>query len=247
LINAIARDEIVVHLQPQIKISSNEWVGVEALARWQHPQLGLLFPDSFISLAEEPDISGIFTAKILELSLDALNKLYSMTGFNGTVSVNFPASALADVGMTDRIIEAVDRHGIDHSRLIVEITETSVPQNVGNSMDIEMRLRMREIKLSIDDFGTGFSSLERLHASPFDELKVDLIFVRESQRDPAARSIVENSIRLGHSLEMQVVAEGVEDDAILTWLKGCGCDIAQGYHISKPLAVDDLCKWAANR
>jgi EAL domain-containing protein (putative c-di-GMP-specific phosphodiesterase class I) len=130
---------------------------------------------------------------------------------------------------------------------MVEITETSVPKDISTGMDIEMRLRVHGFQLSIDDFGTGFSSLERLRSSPFDELKIDLVFVRDALRDPSAKSIVENSIQLGHSLEMKVVAEGVENAETLALLSELGCDIAQGYYISKPISMEDLCKWSSTR
>jgi EAL domain-containing protein (putative c-di-GMP-specific phosphodiesterase class I) len=188
-----------------------------------------------------------FTEHILDLSLEALNRLSSDIGFDGTISVNIPPSALGDVSLTNRLISTVASKGVLNSRVMVEITETSVPKDISTGMDIEMRLRVHGFQLSIDDFGTGFSSLERLRSSPFDELKIDLVFVRDALRDPSAKSIVENSIRLGHSLEMKVVAEGVENAETLALLSELGCDIAQGYYISKPISMEDLCKWSSTR
>ena len=247
LARAIERKEIAVHLQPQINIADGTWVGVEALARWQHPEYGLLFPDAFIAMAEEADISSAFSECVLDAGLRAIQVLRNEAGFQGALSVNMAPSALGDVRLADRLIQKMDSLRLPPSLLTIEITETSVPQDPRKSKDIEVRLQMRGIKLSIDDYGTGYSSLERLHASPFDELKIDLIFVRDALRDPAARSIVENSVLLGHSMKMQTVAEGVEDAETLAWLGTLGCDVAQGYHISKPLPVIDLCHWAAKR
>ena len=131
--------------------------------------------------------------------------------------------------------------------IMFEITEGSIMTDPVRVLIIVERLRGMGFQFSIDDFGTGFSSLERLRSSPFDELKIDLVFVRDALRDPSAKSIVENSIQLGHSLEMKVVAEGVENAETLALLSELGCDIAQGYYISKPISMEDLCKWSSTR
>jgi len=244
LSRALAQDELVVHLQPKWSLAGGGWCGIEALARWRHPVHGLLFPDAFIRLAECPEWAEPFTQAILRLALAETVRLEQQTGFSGSLSVNLPPTAMSDPALTDRLIAGLDEAGFDRARLMLEITETSIPADEGSALDILTRLRMRGIRLSIDDFGTGYSSLERLRSGAFDELKIDLVFVRDAWRDGSARTIVENSITLGHSLGMSVIAEGVEDSRTMAWLRSLGCDAVQGYLVSRPQSVADLCMWA---
>jgi hypothetical protein len=168
-------------------------------------------------------------------------------GFEGSLSVNVPPSALSDVNVPERLLAILAESGFDQSRLVVEITETSIPSLAALSLDIQTRLRMRGIRLSIDDFGTGHSSMERLHDAPFDELKIDMMFVRGAEDDPALKLIAESAVTLGHSLGMVVAAEGVESADALSWLTRIGCDYAQGYYISPPVDLKALGQWAAVR
>lgn len=241
---AIEADEIVVHYQPQINVKDNTLAGVEALARWQHPTHGLLYPGAFIELAEHDSVALPFTLLVLRKALAEFAELTHRLGFEGTLSVNIPPTALTDVTFPEKVVEMLGRAGVSHKRLIMEVTETSIPQNEAVSLDIETRLRLRGIRLSIDDFGTGHSSLDRLRAAPFDELKIDMVFIRDADRTPSARAIVENAVRLGHSVGMSVVSEGVETQSVLNWLRTVDCDIAQGYFISRPLPMPTLIKWA---
>ena len=241
---ALAQSQLVVHLQPKWSLSGAGWNGVEALARWNHPEHGLLYPDAFIGLAEQPQWAEPFTQAILRIAIAETMLLQERTGFSGTLSVNLPPTAMSDPQLTDRVIAVLDEAGFDRARLMLEITETSIPADEGSALDILTRLRMRGIRLSIDDFGTGYSSLERLRSGAFDELKIDLNFVRDAMRELSARSIVENSISLGHSLGMSVVAEGVEDMRTMDWLRSLGCDAVQGYFVSRPKPLEDLCAWA---
>ena len=244
---AIERGELVVHYQPQVALADGHWAGVEALVRWQHPEHGLLFPDAFIALAETAELALPFTEAVMDIALAGMRRLVDHAGFTGSISINMPPTALTDVKFPERLLARLLDSGVEHTRVIMEVTETSIPQNVAVSLDIVTRLRMRGIRLSIDDFGTGHSSMERLHDAPFDELKVDMVFVRKADTDPAARAIIENSVGLGHSLGMTVVAEGVETASTSDWLRSIGCDIAQGYFISRPQPLDGLEAWAAAR
>jgi EAL domain-containing protein (putative c-di-GMP-specific phosphodiesterase class I) len=136
---------------------------------------------------------------------------------------------------------------IEPSRLTIEITETSISTDPTLSLDIQTRLRLHEVRLSIDDFGTGHSSLERLHEAPFDEMKIDMVLIRNADHDASLRKIAESVVALGRSLSMTVVAEGVESAATLDWLTSIGCDVAQGYLVGMPLNLDGVCDWAAAR
>ncbi|MEI6722435.1 MAG: EAL domain-containing protein [Betaproteobacteria bacterium] len=244
---AIERAELVVHYQPQVALADGHWAGVEALVRWQHPEHGLLFPDAFIALAETAELALPFIEAVMDIALAGMRRLVDHAGFTGSISINMPPTALTDVKFPERLLARLLDSGVEHTRVIMEVTETSIPQNVAVSLDIVTRLRMRGIRLSIDDFGTGHSSMERLHDAPFDELKIDMVFVRKADTDPAARAIIENSVGLGHSLGMTVVAEGVETASTADWLRSIGCDIAQGYFISRPQPLDGLEAWAAAR
>ncbi len=244
---AITRREFEVHYQPQLSSQEGTLLGVEALARWRHPRHGLLFPRSFISMAEEAHLALPFTEAILESALADYQTLQERIGFEGTLSVNLPPTALFDISIPERILGRLHDLRIPPSRLIIEVTETSLPADLTLSLDILTRLRMRGVRLSIDDFGTGHSGLSRLRDAPFDELKIDMEFVRHAETDPACREIVRNAIRLGHGFNMKVVAEGVESERILHWLRAEGCDLVQGYHLSRPLAVETLITWAQAR
>jgi EAL domain-containing protein (putative c-di-GMP-specific phosphodiesterase class I)/ActR/RegA family two-component response regulator len=241
--NAIIADEFEIHYQPKVSLSNGRICGVEALARWRHPVDGLLYPSTFIHLAELPEFAIPFTFAILNKVASNIRILKKATGYIETVSVNLPISALIDVRLPERAITVITSNGLEPSQFCFEVTETSLPTDTATSLDILTRLHMRGIKLSIDDFGTGHSSLTRLQNTPFSELKIDQIFVSEVANNTASRAIVENAVRLGHSLNMQVVAEGPEDAATMDILSSMGCDIAQGYYVSRPLPLEQFTNW----
>ena len=247
LARAISQDELVVHYQPKLNLSDGRWIGVEALIRWQHPVYGLLFPDAFVHIAEDSELALPFTYEVARKAVSDCAAMMATMAFEGSLAINVPPSALTDPTVPERLLDILSGASFDPSRLVVEITETSIPSVQALSLDILTRLRMRGIRLSIDDFGTGHSSLERLHESPFDELKIDMMFVLGAEHDSALRLIAESAIQLGHSLGMVVAAEGVENAEALAWLTRIGCDYAQGYHISRPVALDALGQWAESR
>ena len=242
---AVNGQELVLHFQPKICLRTMGWCGMEALVRWQHPRHGLLYPDAFIAMAEHPDIALAFTYAVLRQAVASTRTICETTGFAGSVSVNLPPTALQELTFPEHAVEVIDAAGLSHARVIFEVTETSIPRDLAVSLDILTRLHMRKIGLSIDDFGTGHSSLERLQDSPFEELKIDMVFVRNMLSNTSSRLIVEGAIRLGRSLGMVVVAEGVEDAETMQLLGQLDCDMVQGYCVSKPLPVDRLCAWAA--
>lgn len=243
LSEAILEGHLDIEYQPQIKISDNSCVSVECLARWDHKTLGRLQPGRFIKFAESSALALPFTFEVIRKSVESLKRLQATCGYTGRIAVNVPPTALTDVQFPDVVADIMSRSGIDTSLLTIEITETALPVDLRACLDIETRLRMRGISLSIDDFGTGLSSLERLHVAPFDELKIDQCFVRDAAKDNRLRSIAENAVKLAHELGMVAVAEGVEDQSALNWLKDIGCDVAQGFFIGRPMTLDDLCKW----
>lgn len=244
---ALSNGEFILDFQPQVRLADRRWVGLEALVRWHHPQKGRLRPDMFIPLIEGSDLALPFTYAMIAQSLAALRTISERTGFGGVLAVNVPPTALTTTDFPDRVLELLAEVGIEPCRLTIEITETSIPTDPTLSLDIQTRLRLHGVRLSIDDFGTGHSSLERLHEAPFDEMKIDMVLIRNADHDASLRKIAESVVALGRSLSMSVVAEGVESAATMDWLTSIGCDVAQGYLVGMPLNLDGVCEWAAAR
>lgn len=243
LARGIQNNELVLHYQPQVRLADGAWVGVEALVRWQHPQHGLLYPDTFIPLAESGGLALMLTQQVIEIALHEFVSQQDSLGFTGTLSINLPPVAMTDLTFPEFVMVAIAKVGCNADKLIFEITETSVPVDPARERDILTRMRLKGFALSIDDFGTGNSSLVRLQNLPFSELKIDLGFVRVVETDMAARLIVESSIALGCKLGLTVLAEGVENEALWRWLKKVGCELAQGYFIGKAMPLEKIAIW----
>jgi EAL domain-containing protein (putative c-di-GMP-specific phosphodiesterase class I)/CheY-like chemotaxis protein len=243
LVRGMANDELILHYQPQVRLLDGAWVGVEALVRWQHPKHGLLYPDAFIGLAENGGLALQLTRKVIAIALGEFGTVADALGFQGNLSLNLPPVAMTDVHFPESVIDAIARSGSGKIKLTFELTETSVPPDPAMALDILTRLALKGFTLSIDDFGTGHSSLENLQYLPFSELKIDLGFVRVAETSTSARAIVENSIALGRQLGLLVLAEGVENASLWRWLQGSSCDLAQGYFIARPMALEHLAAW----
>lgn len=239
---ALREKQLVLHYQPQVNIRGGELRGVEALLRWQHPQCGLIFPDTFIPLAEQHDLIGELTAEVIGQSIEQ-SREWQQQGLNIKISVNISADNITSLSLPEQLSELLINNQLDPSMLTLEITESALMCELVTSLDILTRLRMKGFGLSIDDFGTGYSSLSQLHRIPFTELKIDKSFTTSMLQDEEARAIVKSCIMLGQELNMQVVAEGVESTEILSLLNEYGCDIAQGYHIASPMPAADLPGW----
>ena len=243
LARGIENDELILHYQPQVRLDDGAWVGVEALVRWQHPQHGLLYPDAFIGLAENGGLALQLTRKAIAIALADCARAGSALDFHGHLSLNLPPSAMTDVHFPESVLEAISGSRCSDVKFNFEITETSLPPDPVVALDILTRLALKGFSLSIDDFGTGHSSLENLQKLPFDEIKIDLAFVQAAENSPSARAIVENSIALGRQLGLVVLAEGVENAALWRWLRDAGCELAQGYFIARPMAPEHLLAW----
>ena len=244
--DAIFNKQLLLHYQPQIDMQSGSLLGVEALVRWQHPEHGLIYPDSFISLAEENGLIGDLTAQVIKQSVEQAS-CWKKENLIVQVSVNISAETITSLTLPEQLMNMLNNHQLKSSMLTLEVTESSLVSELTTSLDILTRLRMKGIELSIDDFGTGYSSLSQLYQVPFTELKVDQSFVKHMSRNDEARGIVKTCIMLGHELNMHVVAEGVEDRETLDLLNEMGCDIAQGYYIAKPMPADELIQWQKSR
>ena len=243
---AIKENQLILHFQPQIMIKSGEYSGFEALVRWQHPEKGLIFPDLFIPLAEQNGLIGELTAKVIESAVEQ-QQLLQEKNLNSDVSVNISSEDITSLTLPEQLARLLESRQLDPGLLTLEITESALMGELITSLDILTRLRLKGLRLSIDDFGTGYSSLSQLHRVPFTELKIDRSFVINMVADEQARAIVKTCIMLGHELGMQVVAEGVETKEHLDILSNLGCDIAQGYYISRPVPAEVLEKILQDR
>ncbi len=238
---AIDENELVLHYQPQLDLRSGEIAAVEALVRWDHPQLGLLPPLTFLPLAEEAGLMRTLTAFVLDEAL-AQCAAWRAGGKSITVSVNVSASNLLDPHFTALIEELLELHKLPASALVLEITETSIIAEFDRSRFVIEQLRDLGLVVSIDDFGAGFTSLAYLNKLAVGELKLDRTFIAGLTANVNERDteLVRATIHLGHALGLRVVAEGIEDGPALDLLAGLGCDLAQGYFIGKPRLAGEL-------
>jgi diguanylate cyclase (GGDEF)-like protein len=243
---ALERDELVLYYQPQVNISTGDVVGAEALVRWQHPERGLVFPDEFIPLAEHTGLIGPLTRKVLDIAL-AQARAWSDADRPLTVSVNLAARNLLDETLPIQVADLLVAHGVAPELLELEVTETAIMTDPVRARKLLEKLVTLGIRISIDDFGVGYTSLGQLRDLPISELKIDQSFVRTMAEDPNNALIVRSVVDLGHNLGFTLVAEGVESQEILTALADLGCDIAQGYHLSCPITVAVFDTWCVGR
>ena len=230
---AIERGEVVVHYQPKVAALTGGVVGVEALARWEHPDRGMIMPDDFISLAEHTGLLSLLTASVLRTALADLRR-WRLVEPTLTVSVNVAPAQLNDREFPESVWIALHQAGIPAAALTLEVTENGVMASSGRVRQVLDELQRMGVQLSIDDFGSGSTSLSYLGRLPLSELKIDKAFVI-GLHDPVNHAIVRSTIELGHNLGMQVVAEGVETLDVWRELQVLGCDILQGYVIARPL------------
>ncbi|MFP5245125.1 MAG: putative bifunctional diguanylate cyclase/phosphodiesterase, partial [Thermoanaerobaculia bacterium] len=243
--HAIERDELVLHYQPKIDVRSERAAHAEALVRWRHPVHGLLTPDEFVPLAEQSGNIGMITKWVLRQAISDCGK-WNAAGLGLTVAVNLSALDLFDAELPAYIGGLLSEIGLSPSKLVLELTESAVMKDPAYALRILRDLKHRGVTLAIDDYGTGYSSLAHLKRLPVDELKIDKSFVlnlRRSSTDDLV--IVRSTIELGHNMGLRVIAEGVENDEAWTILKDLGCDMAQGYFVSKPLPSAAFQKWLA--
>jgi EAL domain-containing protein (putative c-di-GMP-specific phosphodiesterase class I) len=231
--------EITLHYQPQIELATGELAGVEALARWQHPSKGRIPPGDFIPVLETTGLIHRFTDHVLEVAL-AQARAWLDAGLRIPVSVNISARTLLDPGFRDRVAEHLRRWDIPGRQLCIEVTEHSVMSDPATAIEVLRRIRDLGVRTSIDDYGTGYSSMTYLRLLPLDELKIDRSFVAEIARDPGNHALVASTVELGHNLGLSVVAEGAEDVETIIALQGLGCDIAQGYYFMRPMEAAAL-------
>jgi EAL domain-containing protein (putative c-di-GMP-specific phosphodiesterase class I) len=240
--SVIERDALVVHYQPKVDMETGWVVGVEALVRWPHPVEGLVPPDEFVPIADRTGLIGPMTDFVLRTAL-AQCRTWHDRGYDLSVAVNLSARSLLDADLVNDIARALSASGLDASKLVLEITETNVMSDAEYVMRVLKRLSLMGVTLAIDDFGTGYSSLSYLKRLPVHEVKIDKSFVLNMQQDDNDAVIVRSIIDLSRNLGLRVVAEGVETTNTWDALRDMGCNMAQGYLISRALPVDQLDAW----
>lgn len=240
--HALAHQEFLVYYQPQIEIKTGKPVGMETLVRWQHPLHGLIAPGAFIDSVEAAQLIDPLTWHVVERMLSD-SEWFQRQGWEPNFSVNFSVLSLHDLQLPEHLSALAKKHQVSLSRLVVEITESGLIDELATALDILARLRLRGAQVSIDDYGTGYSMLQQLQRVPANEIKIDQSFVRVATSNASARVLVQNTIELARQLDLRVVAEGVEDERTLSLLAELGCDLAQGYLFSPPLPARELCAW----
>lgn len=243
--NALNENLLHLNFQPKIDMATGKVTSAEALVRWQDPKRGTIFPDEFISLAEQTGLIKPMTDQILESAIKEAAR-WREKGWDIAVGVNLSALSLTDLDFPNKVSELLKAYGVPTGSLILEVTESTAMNDPQKTLDILTRLRIKGISISIDDFGTGYSSLVELHKMPFSELKIDKSFVLDALKDKDAQIITNAILGLAKALELKVVAEGVETEEHWNFLKESGCDVAQGYYMSRPIPSDAFIEWVEN-
>jgi len=243
--DAINKDELVNYYQPKVAIATGNVVGVETLVRWLHPEDGLVFPDQFISVAETHGLIDDLTQVVLANALAQLSA-WKAEGLKLHMAINVSMSNLMSLNFPEFVLATVSAAGVTPQELVLEVTESQLMRDLRAPLETLARLSIKNFVLSIDDFGTGHSSLTQLRDIPFTELKIDRSFVHRAWADETLRAIFDASLGLAKQLDMTVVAEGIEDQDDWEFLSGTECDVAQGYYIAKPMPGADLSNWLAS-
>ena len=246
---AINNDELVIHFQPKIDLQCGDLfpvVGSEALVRWNHPERGLVPPGEFIPLAEESGLIGPMTEAVLR---DAIAQLSSWrgAGINLPVSVNLSPTQLTDLALPDRMTGLLAAADLDPSALIVEITEQAAMSDIGKATHILTRLRLKNIEVSLDDFGAGYSSLIEIYRMPLSELKLDRSLIVDLDKDLNARTVVKAIVALARELSLPVCAEGIETEQTARFLQSIGCEKGQGFYFARPLPAGQFAEFVSAR
>jgi len=242
---ALANHELINYYQPKVSFATGSVMGAETLVRWCHPTDGLVLPDQFIGVAEQSGLIDDLTRVVLTGAMP-LAKNWQDAGLPLRLAINLSMDNLVSLSFLDFVVNLVNQSGVSPHNLVLEVTESRLMQDMRVSLEILTRLRLKRFRLSIDDFGTGNSSLTQLRDIPFDELKIDQSFVHRAWANDTQRAMFDASLGLAHQLNMETVAEGVEDQADWDFLRTQGCDLAQGYFIARPMPVAQWSEWLAD-
>ncbi|HUK55142.1 MAG TPA: EAL domain-containing protein [Nitrospiria bacterium] len=238
----IERNQLFLHYQPKVSLTTGRVIGLEGLVRWRHPEYGLIPPEQFIGPAEQTGLIGPLTQWVITTALND-DRAWRDAQIPLTVSVNLSTRSLHDSRLPVQLAEWLRLHGGSPERLELEITESAIMADPGQALEILFKVYEMGVRFSIDDFGTGYSSLAYLRKLPVDAIKIDKSFVINMASDPNDLVIVRSTIELGHNMGIKVVAEGVENKETYQRLIELGCDAAQGYYMSRPLPLAELNRW----
>jgi EAL domain-containing protein (putative c-di-GMP-specific phosphodiesterase class I)/DNA-binding NarL/FixJ family response regulator len=239
---AIENGELVNYYQPKVSVATGEVAGVETLVRWRHPVDGLILPDQFISIAEASGLIDALTQVVFTAAM-AQGKAWQDARLAFRIAVNVSMDNLASLNFLNFVADVTAKMGVAPQNVVLEVTESRLMQDTRAPLEILTRLRLKRFRLSIDDFGTGHSSLAQLRDIPFDELKIDQGFVHRAWKDETLRAMYDASLALARQLGMEVVAEGVEDRDDWDLLRRTGCDLAQGAFVSRPMLAENMSGW----
>ncbi|OIN12180.1 EAL domain-containing response regulator [Oceanisphaera psychrotolerans] len=242
ILSAVENREFINYYQPKVSLSDGEVKGVEALVRWRHPEHGIIFPDQFIHLVEHYGYINELTRLVLENALDDA-RLWRGAGDPFTVAINISMLSLASLGFMDSLYPLIYSKGMSPGDFVFEITESRVLDDRRQPLEILTRLKLKGFELAIDDFGTAYSNLSKLSDYPFGELKIDRSFIHGITDSRSKATFYHACLALAREYGMTVVAEGVETREDWAFLKSTGCDVAQGYFISRPIPADDIAAW----
>jgi EAL domain-containing protein (putative c-di-GMP-specific phosphodiesterase class I)/ActR/RegA family two-component response regulator len=238
-------DGLQLVYQPKVRITDGQVTGVETLARWNHKERGILGPGAFIPLAEQTGLIHDLTYAIHKKAMTQQGE-WLANGIDMKVSVNISVNSFSLENFSDFLMNTALEQGVDLSRVVIEVTESQVMSDPTGCLEIMMKLRMKKMGLSIDDFGTGNSSMEQLKRIPFTELKIDRAFVYGAVNDSGARAILESSVTLAKSLKMETVAEGAENREDWDLVESLGVDLVQGYYCAKPMPNEQFLEFLEN-
>ncbi len=243
--NALIGGDIVPFYQPKIDVEKRTVSGAEALARWLHPKLGVIGPNFFLPMAEDNGLMTMLTERMISCAIaNMLN--WQERRIAPKVSINLSAETVNNIDFPDEIAELFDGVGLDRGKMVFEVTERQLVARNTHASEVLARLRIMGFGISIDDFGTGYSNIEQLREFPFTELKIDQSFIREAAEDRFAQASVEASINLGRQLQLRLVAEGVETEEQLNYVRASGIDEVQGFIFARPMPADDFLDWVLN-
>jgi EAL domain-containing protein (putative c-di-GMP-specific phosphodiesterase class I)/CheY-like chemotaxis protein len=238
----LENNEFEPFFQPKIELESRRLKGAEALARWRHPARGVIGSQEFIQPLEDAGLLGDLTERILEKAA-ACCRIWQNGGVEASVSVNLSLKSLADVGLADRIMRISTGQGLQPRHLILEVTESAAASDLGKALENLSRLRMKGFGLSIDDYGTGYSSMQQLTRVAFTELKIDQSFVQNAATQESSLAMLESSLEMAAKLKIVAVAEGIETQDEWKMLLDLGCQLAQGYFIARPMDAGEFLDW----
>jgi len=245
IITGFNQDQFVVFFQPHINVETDYASGAEALVRWNHPTRGVLTPYFFLEQIDKVGLAHLLTLRVLDSSVSACSRWHQQ-GLEFNISVNISPVDLVESNFLESVIDILKKHQLPSKFLTLEITESDIRPNMAKELEVMCRLRLHGINLSIDDFGTGFSSLSQLISSPFTELKVDLSFVQKMLTDSKSCAAVKASLQLARDLKLKTVVEGVETQAEAIAIKELGCDLFQGWLYAPALPERNFLTWCQN-